>query len=218
MIANKRVNYGYIGDYYVFASKRSQFSYIALSNVHTFALTKKFMFKEIFKKFPGLHSEMLAESFSRYIKEFRKPCGKKRLETIQSHNKRSAYSKISADNNRGGKRVSGQTPTQTKPGSRLETGKKTGNTLQRSNSRTRIFEKQEELKQYKEQLDILNEKANTMFEHMKQINKLVNKKIMDIENAVTKSEAIFVEEINNLIKNKGELQKIERRNYQNQRI
>ena len=47
---------------------------------------------------------------------------------------------------------------------------------------------------------------------MKQINKLVNKKIMDIENAVTKSEAIFVEEINNLIKNKGELQKIERRN------
>lgn len=51
-----------------------------------------------------------------------------------------------------------------------------------------------------------------MFEHMKQINKLVNKKIMDIENTVTKSEAIFVEEINNLIKNKGELQKIERRN------
>ena len=94
MIAQKRINYGYIGDYYVFASKRSQFSYIALSSVHTFALTKKFMFKDIFKKFPGLHSEMLAESFSRYIKEFRKPCGKKRLETIQSHNKRSAYSKI----------------------------------------------------------------------------------------------------------------------------
>jgi len=160
MIANKRVNYGYIGDYYVFASKRSQFSYIALSNVHTFALTKKFMFKEIFKKFPGLHSEMLAESFSRYIKEFRKPCGKKRLETIQSHNKRSAYSKISADNNRGEQKKSfKQAVKSATPG-----GKKQ---LQRSNSRTRIFEKQEELKQYKEQLDILNEKANTMFEHMK---------------------------------------------------
>ena len=89
--------------------------------------------------------------------------------------------------------------------------------LKRSNSRTRIFEKQEGLKQYKEQLDVLNEKANTMFEHMKQINKLVNKKIMEIENAVTKSEAIFVSEINELIKNKGELQKIERRNYQNTR-
>jgi len=51
---------------------------------------------------------------------------------------------------------------------------------------------------------------------MKQINKLVNKKIMDIEQAVTKSEAIFVDEINTLIKNKGELQKIERRNYSKQ--
>ena len=39
--------------------------------------------------------------------------------------------------------------------------------LQRTNSRTKVFEKQEELKQYKEQLDVLNEKANTMFEHMK---------------------------------------------------
>ena len=58
------------------------------------------MFKQIFKKFPGLHSEMLAESFSRYIKEFRKPCGKKRLETINNINERNAYSKISADNQR----------------------------------------------------------------------------------------------------------------------
>ena len=50
-----------------------------------------------------------------------------------------------------------------------------------------------------------------MFEHMKDINKLVNKKIMDIENVVTRSEAIFVEEINQLIWNKDELQKLERR-------
>jgi len=85
--------------------------------------------------------------------------------------------------------------------------------LRRINSRTKIFEKQEELRQYKEQLDVLNEKANTMFEHMKQINKLVNKKIMDIESAVTKSEAIFVEEINTLIKNKTELSKIERKTF-----
>ena len=62
-------------------------------------------------------------------------------------------------------------------------------------------------------MDVLNEKANTMFEHMKQINKLVNKKIMDIESAVTKSEAIFVDEINTLIKNKTELSKIERKTY-----
>lgn len=94
----KRVNYGYIGDYYVLASKRSQFYYVALSLVKSFALTKQFIFKTIFKKFPGLHSEMLAESFSRYIKEFRKPCGKKRAETIKSHNKKSQYSHIDPEN------------------------------------------------------------------------------------------------------------------------
>ena len=56
------------------------------------------MFKEIFKKFPGLHSEMLAESFSRYVKEFRRPVAKKRNETLISINKKSMYSKVSMDN------------------------------------------------------------------------------------------------------------------------
>jgi len=44
-----------------------------------------------------------------------------------------------------------------------------------------------------------------MFEHMKQINKLVSKKVMDIEDKVTKSEGIFVDEINKLLKNKREI-------------
>src|SRR6056300_1507735 len=54
-IAMRSVNYGYIGDYYVLASKRSQFYYVALTPVESFALTKQFIFKTIFKKFPGLH-------------------------------------------------------------------------------------------------------------------------------------------------------------------
>lgn len=92
IIAQRRVNYGYIGDYYVLASKRSQFFYVALSQVEAYALTKEFMFKTIFNKFQGLHSEMLAESFCRYIKEFRKPCGSKRIEMIARHNKKLQYS------------------------------------------------------------------------------------------------------------------------------
>jgi hypothetical protein len=60
--------------------------------VEAFALTKKFMFKHIFKKFAGLHSEMLAEAFSRYIKEFRKPCGRKRADTLQKLNRKLKYS------------------------------------------------------------------------------------------------------------------------------
>jgi hypothetical protein len=45
LVAQRKVNYGYIGDYYVLASKRSQFYYVALTTVHAFALTKQFMFK-----------------------------------------------------------------------------------------------------------------------------------------------------------------------------
>jgi len=56
------------------------------------------MFKTIFKKFPGLHSEMLAESFSRYVKDFRKPSGKKRTEAVQALNKKRVYSSTNLDN------------------------------------------------------------------------------------------------------------------------
>ena len=41
---------------------------------------------------------MLAESFSRYIKEFRKPCGKTRIETIKKLNNKKQYSQINLDN------------------------------------------------------------------------------------------------------------------------
>jgi len=58
----------------------------------------------------------------------------------------------------------------------------------------------------------LNEKANQMFEHMKSINKLVSKKIMDIEGEVTKSESVFVDEINKLLKNKIEITSLTKKN------
>jgi hypothetical protein len=44
MIAKRFDNFGYIGDYYVLSSKRSQFHYVALSRVETFALPKSFIF------------------------------------------------------------------------------------------------------------------------------------------------------------------------------
>lgn len=96
-IAMRRINFGYIGDYYVLASKRSQFHYVALSTLDCFAITKQFMFKKIFQLFPGLHSEMLAESFCRYIKEIRKPVSKKRSEIFDANNKKMLYSKVNSD-------------------------------------------------------------------------------------------------------------------------
>jgi hypothetical protein len=168
------------------------------------------MFKTIFSKFPGLHSEMIAESFSRYIKEFRKPCGKKRNETFQKNNKKLQYSQIQSEN--------GQSEMMSKINKLLKQTGGISKSMQRMPSRENIFKQHDELKQYKDQLDLLNDKANTMFEHMKQINKLVNKKIMDIEGAVTRSEAIFVEDINTLIKNKQDITKYERKNYVHKQV
>jgi len=54
LIALRKSNFGYIGDYYVLASKRAAFYYVAMSRVSAYALTKQFIFKQLFKKFPGL--------------------------------------------------------------------------------------------------------------------------------------------------------------------
>ena len=216
MIAKRYKGFGYIGDYYVFSSKKSQFTYMALTQVDSYALPKQFMFNDIFKKFPGLHSEMLAESFSRYVKEFRRPVTKKRNETILTHNKKSHYSKVSTEKQNPltkstvNAMISARDKDQ-QEGTSAYHGDPSKNPLKRSDSRTRIYVKQEELKAYKAKLDELNDKANTMFEHMKDINKLVNKKIMEIEHAVTKSEQNFVGEINQLITNKDEQMRLEKR-------
>merc|ERR1711957_1085836 len=98
LIALRKSNFGYIGDYYVLASKRAAFYYVALSKLHAYALTKQFIFKQLFKKFPGLHSEMMAESFARYVREVRKPCGKKRNQTIENLNQKKQYSQINVEN------------------------------------------------------------------------------------------------------------------------
>lgn len=81
--------------------------------------------------------------------------------------------------------------------------------VKKNNQRQRMHSRQQELKQYKDQLDKLNEKANAMFDHMKEINKIVNQKIHEIETAVTKAESNFVEEIHQLIKFKDDLQKLQ---------
>ena len=190
MIAKNYKGFGYIGDYYVFASKRSEFEYMAITNVESYAIPKQFMFRNIFSKFPGLHSEMLAESFSRYIKEFRRPVEIKRQETIQKYNKKHQYSNINPSKATSNKK---------------EIMERVQQKVSKNNSRQKMYSRQQELKSYKTQLDLLNDKANEMFDHMKDINKIVNQKIHEIETVVTKAESLFVEEIHKLIKAKDDL-------------
>ena len=85
---------------------------------------------------------MIAESFSRYIKEFRKPCGKKRNETFQKNNKKLQYYQIQSEN--------GQSEMMSKINKLLKQTGGISKSVQRMPSRDNIFKQHDELKQYKD--------------------------------------------------------------------
>jgi len=86
---------------------------------------------------------MLAESFSRYIREFRKPCGKKRNDTIKKLNMKKQYSQIN---------VESKAPTPKKQ----EMIKAMKTTSKKDKETKQVLEKKEELKKYKKKLQNLN--------------------------------------------------------------
>jgi hypothetical protein len=86
LVALRKKKFRYIGDYYVLANKKAAFYYAALTRLETFALTKEFMFKHMFKKFPGVHFDLLSVSFAKYIEDIRKPAGLKRSQTLKKLN------------------------------------------------------------------------------------------------------------------------------------
>jgi len=65
-----------IGDYYILAAKKSEFSYVAISRVEGFALKNTFIETKILKRFPGIKKYMLAVAFADHIKYTRKPLTK----------------------------------------------------------------------------------------------------------------------------------------------
>lgn len=84
-------DYGFFGDYYVIGCKKSEFYYVALNYIESFCLNKAFLFQSIFRKFPGVQSVLMAESFSRYIKEFRRPVNQARQEHLDALNRKKNY-------------------------------------------------------------------------------------------------------------------------------
>ena len=185
-IAQRRKKWEYFGDYYVLASKRSQFHYVALTNVETFALTKKFMFGTIFVKYPELERVMVSEAFSRYVKNVRKPCQKSRQEKIAELNKKMLYSKISAKSGL-------KTP--------LKTIKR--NINESNEVRERTKNKSSPIMQnrllYKQLLEEFNHKTRIMQQKSKTMHNCMRKLILDIDESVSETESIFREEISNLI-------------------
>jgi len=84
----------YICDYYMLNKKRSQFTYLALSQVKTFALSYDYLFGKVFSNYPNLLAEMKAESFSRYKRIFSKKVNDHRRQEIERLNSLRSYNKI----------------------------------------------------------------------------------------------------------------------------
>ena len=94
VIAIRKSGFSYFGDYYLLASKKCQYHYLALTPCDTFALTKQFLFNEIFPKFPGVHNELVSHSFLRHVREARRPCNKMKQELIAAQNERLRFTEI----------------------------------------------------------------------------------------------------------------------------
>jgi|DEB19_MinimDraft_2_1074335.scaffolds.fasta_scaffold123942_1 septal ring factor EnvC (AmiA/AmiB activator) len=129
---------------------------------------------------------MMSEAFCRYIKEFRQPCNKVRRELIEAFNKKLHYSQIQSDNF---KRPNNER-IYAKITKNLKKFKNAPKPLQLSNF-AEINEKQRKLIEYKRMLEAINEKTNYMFEQMKEINKITDKKCFEIEKEMSITENIF---------------------------
>lgn len=129
---------------------------------------------------------MMSEAFCRYIKEFRQPCNKVRRELIEAFNKKLHYSQIQSDNF---KRPNNER-IYAKITKALKKFKNAPKPLQLSNF-AEINEKQRKLIEYKRMLEAINEKTNYMFEQMKEINKITDKKCFEIEKEMSITENIF---------------------------
>ena len=84
----------FICDYYVCNNKKSEFIFIAVSEVKAFALSKRFLLQQIFAKYPEIANEIKEQSFGRYKKNIKSRLIKHRNEHLEEVNKKSSYKTI----------------------------------------------------------------------------------------------------------------------------
>ena len=78
-------------DHYVLNNKRCEFIYQVLEPVKSFALSRKFLHKEIAPKYPEIFSEMKSEAYIRYKNYLKTPIVEHMHREIESQNKKSVY-------------------------------------------------------------------------------------------------------------------------------
>lgn len=76
-------------DHYVVNNRRSEYLYIVLKPIKCFALTKKFLLREIFPKYPEIAADMRADALLRYRKSFKTPINEHMNREYENLNKKS---------------------------------------------------------------------------------------------------------------------------------
>jgi hypothetical protein len=84
----------YFGDYYIFNNIRAEFVHIATSEVEAFSISKKFLVRKIFPKYPTVYREIKEDSKHRYTTTVKEPILKHKINHIEVVNKRSTYNEI----------------------------------------------------------------------------------------------------------------------------
>ena len=84
-----------ICDHFVVNNMRCEFVYMCIKPVKCFALTKKYLLKNIFQKYPEIANEIKANSHMRYQKFLKKPIKEQFAIDIAMKNKKSSYKLVS---------------------------------------------------------------------------------------------------------------------------
>ena len=68
----KLEKHSFICDYYICFNKKSEFIYMAIENISSFSLSKKFLNEEIFPKYPKIANKIKQGAEMRYMKNIRR--------------------------------------------------------------------------------------------------------------------------------------------------
>jgi hypothetical protein len=88
----------FFGDYYLCNNLKAEFVYMATSQVQALALSKKFLMRRIFPKYPTIYRDIKADSHYRYHSWMREGIMKHKYAHVEMVNKKSTYNSINLKN------------------------------------------------------------------------------------------------------------------------
>lgn len=84
----------FFGDYYIFNNTKAEFVHVAISEIEAFSLSKKFLARKIYPKYPNIYREIKDDSKYRYNSAIKDEIMKHKNQHIEVVNRRSTYNNI----------------------------------------------------------------------------------------------------------------------------